>query len=206
MGNPGYIPMEEMPESVQELFQYNPDKARQLLAEAGYPDGFKCEIIASSTATDLPTLVKAYWKDIGVDLDIQVKEYGAYVSIFYGQTHEQMIMENCRIQVIFRVCDIVPWEQWNASMVDDPVINEAYQGIKANYFDTKKKHALYKGIVPYVLEQAVLLQLPAPYRYNFWQPWVKGYQGEFMVGYYGVEQGYPRYIWVDQELKEQMGQ
>ena len=33
-----YVPLEEMPESVQELFTYNPEKAKQLLADAGYPD------------------------------------------------------------------------------------------------------------------------------------------------------------------------
>ncbi|MDP6577425.1 MAG: ABC transporter substrate-binding protein, partial [Dehalococcoidales bacterium] len=34
-----YTPLEEMPRSVQELFEYHPDKAKELLAEAGYPDG-----------------------------------------------------------------------------------------------------------------------------------------------------------------------
>jgi peptide/nickel transport system substrate-binding protein len=39
-----FQPLEEMPASVQELFDYNPEKAKQLLAEAGYPDGFSFEV------------------------------------------------------------------------------------------------------------------------------------------------------------------
>ncbi len=35
-----YEPLEAMPDSVKELFTYNPAKAKQLLAEAGYPNGF----------------------------------------------------------------------------------------------------------------------------------------------------------------------
>jgi peptide/nickel transport system substrate-binding protein len=35
-----YIPLEKTSALVQELYGYHPDKAKQLLKEAGYPDGF----------------------------------------------------------------------------------------------------------------------------------------------------------------------
>ncbi len=37
----------------------------------------------------------------------------------------------------------------------------------------------------------------------FWQPWVKGYQGELTVGAYFYQ--FPKYVWIDQELKKAMG-
>ncbi len=47
-----YTPMEEMPEWFQEMYEYHPDKARELLAEAGYPDGFKTEVLATAASAD----------------------------------------------------------------------------------------------------------------------------------------------------------
>ena len=39
-----YTPMEKLPRSTQENWEYNPERARQLLAEAGYPNGFETTI------------------------------------------------------------------------------------------------------------------------------------------------------------------
>ena len=39
-----YQGLDEMPESVQELFGHHPDKARALLREAGVPDGFTFKV------------------------------------------------------------------------------------------------------------------------------------------------------------------
>ena len=36
-----FQPLSEMPEEIQELFTYNPEKAKALLAEAGVPEGFR---------------------------------------------------------------------------------------------------------------------------------------------------------------------
>ena len=76
-----YWSLDELPESSRELYEYHPDKARQLLAEAGYPDGFETEILCLPALADLVSIIKAYRADIGVDLDIQPKEFAVYTSI-----------------------------------------------------------------------------------------------------------------------------
>ena len=38
-----YEPLDQMPIAAQELFVYNPDKAKALLAEAGYPNGLQLQ-------------------------------------------------------------------------------------------------------------------------------------------------------------------
>ena len=72
-----------MPDSVKELFEYNPDKAKKLLAEAGYPNGFsfKVQVCACNPDhMDLLPLVAAYLEKVGVKIEIQPMEYAAFLS------------------------------------------------------------------------------------------------------------------------------
>jgi ABC-type transport system substrate-binding protein len=53
---------------------YNPDKAKQLLAEAGYPNGFKIKLIGGE-GTELPKIFKAvqsYLADVGIKAEIEI--------------------------------------------------------------------------------------------------------------------------------------
>ena len=100
--HPDYIgyfePLEAMPDSVKELFTYNPDKAKKLLAEAGYPNGFTFKVQVCSCNPDhmdLLPLVAAYLEKVGVKIEIQPMEYGAFLSAMTtqdqraGLLHEQ---------------------------------------------------------------------------------------------------------------------
>ena len=55
---------------------YNPDKARHLLAEAGYPDGFKTKLIGGE-GTELKNIFKAvqgYLAAVGIKADIEIAD------------------------------------------------------------------------------------------------------------------------------------
>ena len=73
-GFPQYVPLEELPAHIRELAEYHPDKAKQLLEEAGYPNGFKTKMLVPhwEWSQDEAAVCKAYWEKIGVDCEIQV--------------------------------------------------------------------------------------------------------------------------------------
>jgi len=61
---------------IEEPYEYNPEKAKQLLAEAGYPDGFSMKMMVGSNSPDAETAVvlQEYFKAIGVDVELDSKE------------------------------------------------------------------------------------------------------------------------------------
>jgi len=198
-----YTPLEELPQTTRELFEYHPDKAKQLLTEAGYPDGFKTEIVCLTSDIDMLSIVKDYWAKIGVELDIQVKEPAVWVSMLQQKKYQQMISFAVTYTLPFKFVFTRPGNMYNGSIVNDPQLNEVMTEVDASYFDEAKRRQLMKDIAPYMIESCYWVQLPGPYLYTFWWPWVKGYNGEAKVGYDHYSD-IARYIWVDQDLKEKM--
>ena len=65
-------------------YPYDPDKARALLAEAGFPDGFSVQGINTETLTwrlrEVLTAMQAYWADVGVEVDIVWKDLSPWLT------------------------------------------------------------------------------------------------------------------------------
>jgi ABC-type transport system substrate-binding protein len=71
---------------------YNPDKARELLAEAGYPDGFKTKLMITAPATDSGAAIKAYLGDVGIDVELDVADIGRYFGSIFGTGYTDMVL------------------------------------------------------------------------------------------------------------------
>ena len=62
----------------QLVHEYDPARARQLLAEAGYPDGFEAELTLTLRAFDSAMAACTMWEDIGVHCKIRNEEFSSY--------------------------------------------------------------------------------------------------------------------------------
>ncbi|WP_169732932.1 ABC transporter substrate-binding protein [Haloechinothrix halophila] len=56
--------------SLDEEFAYDPDRAKQLLAEAGYPDGFSFDKVTPGKPTADEVAVQRQWEQIGVTMNL----------------------------------------------------------------------------------------------------------------------------------------
>lgn len=68
------------------MYPYDPKKARELLAEAGYPNGFEATIklpIPYPDAVAAGEIIAQQLKDVGIDLDIEVIEWGVWIDRVY---------------------------------------------------------------------------------------------------------------------------
>ncbi len=205
----GYFqPLNEQPASVQELFKYDPAKAKQLLAEAGYPNGFTFKAQVCSCETnhmDLIPLVAAYLEQVGVKMEIQPMEYAAFLSAMTTRTLAAgYFMSNGHTSPTTTIWkSFVTGQTWNPSQWSDPKLDERMEAAYQERDETKRQASL-RAMTTEMLDKAPYLWLPAPYVYTAWWPWVKGYEGELRAGADRPGPVYAR-IWIDQDLKKKMG-
>jgi len=197
-----FIPPEKLPAQLRELYEYHPDKAKQLLQEAGYPDGFKTEVVCHNAQVDLLSIVKAYLEKVGVEMELSVKEYSIWSSMGTRKQHEQMYMgPGTSSTTCFRFPRLMPGVTFNYSNANDPVIKDAYNAIASAWPDEAKRRKLMKDAVPHVIGQVYMLILPAAHGYTFWQPRLRRYHGELGIGTLGSFWDWPKYVWIDEDAK-----
>lgn len=73
--------------SLADAYPYNPEKAKQLLAEAGYPDGFSLTITVPSNYqphVDTATVLAEQLKAVGVKAELKLVDWNTWVDDVYG--------------------------------------------------------------------------------------------------------------------------
>ena len=197
---------DDLTQIIKDQFEYHPDKAKQLLAEAGYPNGFKTNVVCQAADADMLAIVKEYLAAVGVNLEIRVTETGAFSSLKYGHTFDQ-----CLTATIGGVSwqssprgDLTTWYApgiYDYSDWDDPGYMSRLAAAKLTTDEVKRKE-LYRKLAIETLEQAIYVLPPAPYTYTYWQPWVKGYQGQYGMTYNDMNMF--KHWWLDLGLKEEI--
>ncbi|MBU2646000.1 ASCH domain-containing protein [bacterium] len=202
-----YDPLEKQSPAIQELFSYNPEKARQLLAEAGYPNGFTVKAQVLSTpgpGLEQAQMVVAYLAKIGVTLELEPMAYGNYLSVMLQKKHgPAYFFGNGHTNPIIMLRKNFTPYPWNAHMFSDPAFDKKMAEMMKTLDETKRIRMI-KELGAYANEQVPYVQLPNPYAFSAWWPWVKNYHGEQYNGAYRYGPIHAR-IWIDQKLKDQMG-
>jgi peptide/nickel transport system substrate-binding protein len=200
--------LDEMPESVRELFVYDPVKAKRLLAEAGYPDGFRFTVqlnAVEQTHADLLPLIAGYLAKVGVTVDIEPMEYAAFLSAMTTKTHAAgylsgtgVVNPTTTLRKSFKTGQV-----WNPSMWSDPDFDRRIADAERTRDEAERQRQL-KELTIEMLEQAPYIWLPTAYNHIAWWPWVKNYGGELRAAAVRPAPIYAR-IWIDRELKRELG-
>ncbi len=199
-----YTPFEELPKNIQEILTYNPEKAKQLLTEAGYPNGFKMEVVVGVGSKCVePLLIAAdYFGRIGVQLDVQVKDPAIEQTLWYSATYRHTLADtlgNFTAKTYFvnlfgsgkrmRHNDQVGEDMWNKA---------------ASTVDETERNKLLKALNLYTLENlyfiGVVNQVPLC---AMMQPWVRGWHGENTLRRSQCGSVFMR-LWLDLDMKEAM--
>lgn len=84
---------------VSDFSCYTPDvaKAKQLLADAGYPDGFDTEITSFSTikvVADLSQVLQAQLAKVGINANVNIEEFGKFVQDWRNSDFDMFVSQN----------------------------------------------------------------------------------------------------------------
>ena len=76
----GALVKKDIPEELR--YDYNPEKAKKLLAEAGYPKGFTVKMFISEKGSYMTpvTLIQEQWRQVGVNIELDTVDHSTYHS------------------------------------------------------------------------------------------------------------------------------
>ena len=200
-----WTPLEELPEDCQEAFTFDPEGAKALLADAGYPNGFK-QVMPLSGPWDLADLFIAYWEGIGIETEIRLMEGAAYSDFIYSGNADMVWIWSCGYWMPTQIYEYWYGGQetvpWNFSNANDPIFNQYRKDILANPDAAERTRLIKEGFM-YGVGQYFYTAGPVQVANVAWQPWLKGYQGEDRITSVAFGPTWAR-VWIDQDLKFEM--
>ena len=140
-------------------YPYDPDKAKALLAEAGFPNGFQLRFDTPSGRylqdKQVAEAIAGQWRRIGVEAEVNPLEWGAFLReaqqkqwqlflITQGSGGSQVLLSTCFSSTVKGI----PWLGYANPQVDD-LIDRA-----GRTMDTQQRIQMYRDIVKTVREDA----------------------------------------------------
>jgi peptide/nickel transport system substrate-binding protein len=170
-------------------YQYDPKAARRLLAEAGFPKGLKTQLYVTGgygpDLVDSFQLAQHYLKESGIDAELKLQEYGAYMATTFAGKFEGMAMGPFAIAIephgsLYGM--YMPDQPRNSSHVDDPKITAMLKE-QMRVKDPEARKQLIFDIQRYAAEQQYYVYLYCVGIAASWQPYVKNYAPNLTFDY-----------------------
>jgi len=200
--------IKDMPAETAMLFDYNPELAKQMLAEAGYPDGFTVEYYVNSALQDVmdrAALVKDMWARIGVEVEIKPVETVAYRKYQTEKSYNNMINGGGEVanplECLSRRGQTDGY--FNFSMWSNEHFDELIIGAQKEQDSAKRMRLLKEAAIIMLNEVNIIPTDPTP-KAHYWWPWIKNYYGERAVADKDIAH-ILAYAWIDEDLKAEMG-
>jgi peptide/nickel transport system substrate-binding protein len=184
------VPFDQLGEGAQ-YYKFDPARARKLLAEAGHSNGFQATIdfttYGSQILIDATQLILKYLKDVGIDVKLNTKEYGAYVATtFYGKYDSMAFGPQTGFQEPdnFLYGQYYPGEIKNHGHINDPIVADMLVRQRRTHDVAKRREVIFE-IQRYLAKQQYYVQMPSPIQIAVWDAALKNYGPNVSYDYGG---------------------
>jgi peptide/nickel transport system substrate-binding protein len=180
-GAPDWSPRIDQLGPGAQYYRHDSKEARRLLAEAGFPQGIKTQLNVTagygSDIVDAFQLTQRQLKEGGIEAELRIQEYGAYISTTFLGKYEGLAMGPFSIAwephtTLYGM--YMPDNSRNSGHVNDPRLTGMLkEQMRIKDLETRRK-AIF-DIQRYAAEQQYYVYLYAAGFTGSWQPYVKNY-------------------------------
>jgi peptide/nickel transport system substrate-binding protein len=174
------IPIGQLPQEGRALYEFDPAGAKRLLAEAGHPNGLKIPVETTPGYgpdwMDAVQVALRNWKQAGIEGDLKLKEYGAFISSAIFGKFDKMILtlRGATTDPDTYFTPFLPGEPLNSSGVNDPKLTEMIK-LQRRTFDDKKRRDIVYDIQRYASQQVYYGFGASVSCVGAWMPYVKNF-------------------------------
>jgi peptide/nickel transport system substrate-binding protein len=176
------IPIDQLGPEGRKNYQHSLAEAKRLLAEAGHPNGVKVTAEAPGTGygpdfLDTVQINVKNWKAAGFDIDLKLKEYGAFISsTIYGKfDHMYVGLRGAWADpeaYFYRL--FVPEQPNNVMPVNDPKLTEMIKRQRRT-LDVAKRRQIVHDVQRYAAEQGYFGVDGSVNVVSAWESYIKNY-------------------------------
>jgi peptide/nickel transport system substrate-binding protein len=199
------------PEAYGPYYRFDPKRAKALLQEAGYGQGFKTKLVYFAYGDDRTLqceMVQNYLRAIGIQVEVARLDYGVWVDQYLNAKYEGMALG-----FTVPAGGMELGHDWtydllrckgvkNSWHICDPELDKLLDAEREEV-DPAKRRAIFRRIWDLETGNVYRAYVAQEVRYNLWYPYVKNLMG--WTGYrfdqftYGSSQ--IRTVWIDPALK-----
>lgn len=148
-----------------ELLSYDVDLAKELLAEAGYPDGFSFTMVVANMSSNVRTAeaVQAFLSKIGITMEIETYDAATWMAMLQDGTADSSLygLTTDTFDPDQTYSNFYADSSYASVRTSDETVNRLLNEGKQE-MDSEKRAEIYAELQDYIIEHAIFIPVAQP--------------------------------------------